>query len=73
MKASTLVKIDYTNWRGERGERTITPFYVAFSTSEWHPEPQWVLYALDVGKGEPRVFAMKDIHSWVPLPLEEAR
>jgi hypothetical protein len=62
------VVIDYTNYRGERSTRTIglltTGIY--FGSNEWHPEPQWLLEALDLEKMQPRVFAMKDIHSWRP-------
>lgn len=58
------VIIDYTNWRGERSERTIEPKMVEFAATEWHPEPQWLLLAWDFGKREYRQFAMKDIHSW---------
>lgn len=56
--------IDYTNWRGERGERRIQPISVAFYANEWHKEPQWLLTAIDVGKDAQREFAMAGIHSW---------
>ena len=59
-----IVIIDYTNWRGERGERRIRPIAVAFLANEWHPEPQWLLTAIDVDKDARRDFAMAGIHSW---------
>lgn len=55
--------IDYTNWRGERRERTVTPISIVFGPTEWHPEPQWLLEAIDSEKGLRR-FAMANIHSW---------
>lgn len=58
------VVIDYTNWRGERGERKIWPRRIRFEATEWHKGEQWLLEAIDVEKGELRLFAMKDIHSW---------
>lgn len=58
------VLIDYTNWRGERSMRRIRPMRISFENSEWHPETQWVLYAIDIDKGMERIFAMKDIHSF---------
>lgn len=59
---NSRVKIDYTNWRGERSKRTIQPFSIRFGVSEWHRIPQWLLTAwTDAGRRE---FAMKDIHSW---------
>jgi predicted DNA-binding transcriptional regulator YafY len=59
-----LVQIEYTNWRGERGRRTIMPSTIRFGTSHWHKEPQWLLRGFDISKGEMREFAMKDIHYW---------
>jgi len=58
------VMIDYTNWRGERSLRRVRPLQIDFENNEWHPETQWLLLAIDVEKGEPRTFAMKNIHSW---------
>lgn len=55
--------IDYTNWRGERSTRRIRPTHVWFGSTEWHPEPCWLLAALDVGKRAERDFAMASIHS----------
>jgi len=60
------VVIDYTNYRGERGEREIWPSSITFSYTTYHTELQWLLTAFDIAKGEMRVFAMKDIHSWRP-------
>lgn len=58
--------IDYTNHVGARQVREITPDSAGlfFSSSEWHPEPQWLLNAFDHGKQAPRTFAMSMIHRW---------
>lgn len=61
----TTVSIVYTNYRGETGERNIIPKKIWFGATEYHPEPQWLLEALDVAKNEDRNFAMKDIKSWM--------
>lgn len=66
--AADHVRIDYTNWKGERAVRVIRPRYVKFEANEWHKEEQWILFAEDVGTGRFKGFAMKDIHSWEPLP-----
>lgn len=59
------VLIDYTNHRGERAVRTILPMApLTWSSTEWHPEEQWLLEALDVEKDVVRFFAVKDIHGW---------
>ncbi len=65
-RAEKVVIIDYTNYRGERSERRILPSSMAHTSNQWHREPQWLLTAMDLAKGELRTFAMKDIHSWRP-------
>lgn len=52
--------LTYTNWRGETALRTIIPRRVWFGSTDWHPEPQWLLTALDVEKKAHRDFALKD-------------
>lgn len=68
MIPSGRVRIDYTNWRGERASRLIVPKVggLRFVSNEWHRTPQWVIEAVDCEKGEDRMFALNGIHSWVP-------
>lgn len=61
---SRAVRVVYTNYRRETSERTIVPERLWFGSTPWHPEPQWLLDALDLEKGERRSFAVADIHSW---------
>lgn len=62
-----IVIIDYTNYRGERdNSRLIKPIRIEFGSNEWHPEPQYLLYAFDLAKNDVRHFAMASIHSWKP-------
>lgn len=65
------VTIDYTNYRGERSLRRVLPLDILFGSTEFHPEPQWLLTAIDEDKKAERVFAMKDIHSWTPKVCKE--
>jgi len=58
------VVIDYRNYRGERVWRTIVPRRIHFGSTEWHPEEQWLLDALDVEREVERTFAIKDIAAW---------
>lgn len=65
------VTILYTNWRGETAVRRICPIrstqtYVTFwfGSNKWHPEPQWLLSAVDADKGEERCFALAGIKAW---------
>ena len=59
-----IVRIRYTNYRGETSLRRILPKAIRFAATEWHPEPQWLLDAIDLDKNVERSFAMKDIASW---------
>lgn len=59
-----IVKIDYTNWRGERAWRHIIPVSWSFTSNEWHPDTQWLVEATDIEKGEIRTFALANIHAW---------
>lgn len=51
----------YTNYKGETAYRKVRAMSVFFGTTQWHPEPQWMMQAIDLDKGEYREFAMKDM------------
>lgn len=53
--------IRYRNWRGETADRRILPIRVWFGATDWHPEPQWFLRAVDVDRGVERDFALADM------------
>lgn len=67
------VALTYTNWRGETSERTILPFSIWYGSTDWHPEPQWLLKAIDMEKGAERDFALKDFGHPAPLDAERVR
>ncbi|KXS55303.1 MAG: hypothetical protein AWU57_289 [Marinobacter sp. T13-3] len=52
----------YTNWKGETRLRRIIPESVRLDSTQWHPEPQYLIRALDVEKQAYRDFALKDFH-----------
>lgn len=52
--------LTYRNWRGEVSDRTIIPRGVWHGSTEWHPEPQWLLTAWDAEKNADRDFALAD-------------
>lgn len=58
------VSIHYTNYRGEQAWRRILPIKIWFGSTEWHPEDQWLLDAVDIEKNVNRSFAMRDIEAW---------
>lgn len=68
--------VTYRNWRGEVSERRILPILIRYGTSKWHPEPQWLMLATDVDKGEEREFALKgfgasDVPANGPVPSQD--
>lgn len=68
MSESASVTILYTNWRGETAVRRISPWDRAsrlwFGSTEWHPEPQWLLSARDVEKDALRDWPLSGIKAW---------
>jgi predicted DNA-binding transcriptional regulator YafY len=55
------ITFTYRNWRGETAVRTAEPTGIWFGSSEWHPEPQWIMSACDTEKNVMRYFAMRDM------------
>ena len=47
----------YRNWRGETRTRTITPIRIWYGSTRWHPEPQWLVQAIDE-EGQVKDFAL---------------
>ena len=67
MTEERTVQIVYTNYRGETSLRRIVPERIHFARTEWHPEKQWLLDALDIEKNAMRSFALKDIRAWIAI------
>lgn len=63
-ESKAVVIIDYTNWKGVRMNRKISPIRIFWGQNTYHPEEQYLLEAYDLDKLEIRYFAMKDVHSW---------
>jgi predicted DNA-binding transcriptional regulator YafY len=55
--------IDYTNYKGERKQYKILPDRIEYTSNEWHPEEQYILYAFDIERTVHRTFALNNIHS----------
>jgi len=58
--AAAPLWMTYKNWRGEVATRKIQPLSLRFGSTEWHPEPGWLLLAMDMEKGAEREFALAD-------------
>lgn len=54
------INLTYTNWRGEKAVRLVMPKRLWFGTTEFHPEPQWLLEVYDIEKQAFRDYALKD-------------
>ncbi len=64
-KENPPLAFEYTNWEGKTAVRKIQPIEVWYGKTEWHPEEQWFLKAIDVEKDAERNFALKDIIKFV--------
>jgi len=64
----SAISVVYTNYMGETALRHIVPRRLWYGATEWHPDAQWLLDALDLDKGADRTFAMKDIRCWFREP-----
>jgi hypothetical protein len=62
------LRVRYRNHRGEEAERRIRPVRLWYGTTPWHDEPQYLLEALDLDRGELRNFALRDVQRWGPPP-----
>jgi hypothetical protein len=62
-------RVLYTNYRGETAERFVYPQELWWGATEYHPESQWLLTALEIRNTSTvqRHFALHDIHE-----IEEA-
>lgn len=74
LSGRTAVEFDYVNHRGERGRRRAILTGLRFGSTAWHPEPQWLLDGIDLGRGEARTYALSDVgvYSETPLSPSEA-
>lgn len=50
--------VTYTNWKGETRSRKIIPYELWHGSTQWHPEPQWLVSALDCEDGVRKDFAL---------------
>ena len=65
MDEQRAVMIDYTNHKGERSLRRITPRRFFWGSNQYHPDPQWLVEATAHDReGATRVFALSHVHQW---------
>lgn len=62
ISCNIILGFRYTNYKGETAYRKVQVNNIFYGTAEpWHPEPQWLMNAVDLDKREDRVFAMRDM------------
>lgn len=66
VEKASAIDMEYTNWRGETTVRSVVPKRIWFGTTEWHPEPGWLLDAFDLDKQQVRSFALQDANFTIP-------
>ena len=60
----TEVTFTYKNHKGVTSLRLVRPIMIAFGSTEFHPEPQWLLHGWDLHKQAERTYAIQDIKDW---------
>lgn len=55
------IEFTYRNWRGETALRKAIPVRLWYGATDWHPEPQWLMAAIDCEKQAERDFALIDM------------
>lgn len=64
--AQCLLRIRYTNWKGETTWRRISPSGLTHGPCLWHPEHQWYLRAFDLDEQAMLDFALINIRQITP-------
>ena len=54
------ITMTYRNYRGEIAERTFIPNCIWWGSTDWHPEPGWLISGLDMPREVQRDFALAD-------------
>lgn len=62
--AAPPVRFLYRNWRGLITIRKLYPKGIRFDSTEYHPEPQWLLDGYDLDKRADRSYALKGVLIW---------
>lgn len=56
-----IFTFQYKNHKGHVSQRVCRATSVLFMSTEWHPEPQWIMTGFDFDKQAVRSYAMKDM------------
>jgi hypothetical protein len=70
IKFGTHVEFDYVNHKGERETRRVCFHRIEWTATEYHKQPQFIVFAHDMDRRADRGFAMRDmvnVRAWSPL------
>lgn len=60
MMTNEVLKVQYTNWKGNTREREIKPISLRWGVTRYHTEMQWLLVAWCMEDEIIKEFALKD-------------
>jgi hypothetical protein len=63
----TRIAFDYINWKGSQSRRRARVMGIFWGSTEYHPEEQWLIKAMDLDKKQERVFAMRDMSNVIKI------
>ena len=64
------VKILYKNHRNEVAWRPVKPLRFYFGKTDFYPDPQWIVHAIDLDKNAFRDFALTNVLEWSKVESE---
>jgi hypothetical protein len=67
IQQGTKINFTYTNWRGETSKRRAIVLNLLYGSTEYHPEPQWLLKGFDLDKDAIRIYAIRDMKDVVVI------
>lgn len=65
------VALDYTNHEGVRGVRRVKPLLIDYGTTDWHPEPGFLMPCWDMDRGAYRIYSLGGFHAWNGQPVDD--
>jgi hypothetical protein len=76
LKFGDHIEFDYTNWQGETETRRVCIHRLCWGRTEYHPQPQAIMFAHCMDRRADRGFALRDmsnVRRWSPFIPAPAR
>jgi hypothetical protein len=65
LRQGDIITFTYTNYKGETSVRTAKFVSISYGSTEYHPEPQFLIAGYDLDKKGLRGYAVKDMSNLV--------